>query len=416
MIERLGMIKNSTRIRLLKSSRNIRILFTSLPLIVFLMIFCCLGFAQEMTAKDEVVWTAQYPTPELPVSGLPLLPDVTHYTIYCGQPGEAMYNHGPRAFKHDGLFVVYWCSHEIYEAGPGTRLLSAYSKNGEDWSQTVPMFDSLTPMKPKGEFGTGLYPKGFEVVDGCLYAIASAKQIMDWPNGLKGGPKYEDLGVLVLRVKDGRPYGSPSWLYRGPAQKFDSVKDMQNQSKEFIDDAKQIAKRYSLRSKRYSKLPETLQETKLCEPTYYTNAKGQEVGLFRDDKRSMRMFVSVRDNADQPWPTAVITNIPDSVSKPHAGNLPDGSAYLLGNHVPKLWRRDPLTLALSKDGKYFSKVWAVRYGSPRPRNKQPGDFRGPGYQYPDTVIADDYMWMFYSIAKEHIAVTKVPLEVLKFDD
>ena len=64
------------------------------------------------------------------------------------------------------------------------------------------------------------------------------------------------------------------------------------------------------------------------------------------------------------WSTPLPTNIPDSRSSTCAGALPNGSTYLLGSQLPRLWDRDPLTLALSPDGAAFDSLQAVRADAP----------------------------------------------------
>jgi hypothetical protein len=107
----------------------------------------------------------------------------------------------------------------------------------------------------------------------------------------------------------------------------------------------------------------------------------------------------------------VKTNIPDSPSLTCVGKLPGGQVYLIGNQIPKQWRRDPLTIALSKDGFAFDRAWAIRYGAPKIRYK--GAHKGVGYQYPNATIVGDDLWVVYSVGKEDIGVTRVPLAALQ---
>ena len=86
--------------------------------------------------------------------------------------------------------------------------------------------------------------------------------------------------------------------------------------------------------------------------------------------------------------------------------------YLIGNQLPKLFDRDPLTIALSVDGVSFDRVFAVRAGAP-PR-RYPGTGKGPGYQYPHATLdpATGHLVVAYSINKENIGITRVPLREL----
>ena len=63
----------------------------------------------------------------------------------------------------------------------------------------------------------------------------------------------------------------------------------------------------------------------------------------------------------------------------HPGPVPGYYTYLIGNQLPKVFDRDPLTLALSLDGVSFKVVVAVRAGAPHAR--YPGIGKGPGFQY-----------------------------------
>ena len=102
------------------------------------------------------------------------------------------------------------------------------------------------------------------------------------------------------------------------------------------------------------------------------------------------------------WSIPRMTSIPDSRAKTCAGVLPasatpaatvgspaadssggreySGLRYLIGNQLPKVFDRDPLTIALSPDGVTWNWVGAVRGGAPPKR--YPGFGKGPGYQYP----------------------------------
>lgn len=131
------------------------------------------------------------------------------------------------------------------------------------------------------------------------------------------------------------------------------------------------------------------------------------------------------------WTTPVETNIPDSRSKTCAGTLPsnrtdsggptvfNGTRYLLGNQLSKIWDRDPLTISLSHDGVDFNCVLAVRARCldgahcPGPGHQFfPGFGKGPGYQYPSAAVVGEHLMIVYSVAKEEIALSRVPLSEL----
>ena len=78
--------------------------------------------------------------------------------------------------------------------------------------------------------------------------------------------------------------------------------------------------------------------------------------------------------------------------------------------LPKPGDRAPLTLALSADGLAWSEVWSLRDTPP------PVRYHGvPGYQYPAGMPTADgkRLLVTYSVNKEDIAVTSVPLASLE---
>ena len=131
------------------------------------------------------------------------------------------------------------------------------------------------------------------------------------------------------------------------------------------------------------------------------------------------------------WSAPVMTEIPDSRAKTCAGVLPPapaptgrrfllgntpvpqaGQRFLLGNQLPTRFDRDPLTISLSRDGVLFDRVAAVRAGAPP--TAYPGVGKGPGFQYPAAAVdaARGMLLVAYSVNKEDIAVTRVPLASL----
>ena len=73
---------------------------------------------------------------------------------------------------------------------------------------------------------------------------------------------------------------------------------------------------------------------------------------------------------------------------------------------------------LSKDGVGFDAIWCVRAGAPP--TVFAGVGKGPGYEYPQAVVGrttaepslSEILLIAYSVNKEGIAVTAVPLDSL----
>jgi hypothetical protein len=139
-----------------------------------------------------------------------------------------------------------------------------------------------------------------------------------------------------------------------------------------------------------------LDPTSIDDLTFAT-ARGQQLVL--------PLHVSPKCN----WTVPVPTNIPDSRSSTCMGVLPNGTRYLLGSQLPRLWDRDPLTVTTSSDGVAFDSIDAVRANAPPP--KFPDFTKGPGYQYPQAVVTEsgDALIVVYSVNKEQIASSRISL-------
>lgn len=155
--------------------------------------------------------------------------------------------------------------------------------------------------------------------------------------------------------------------------------------------------------------------------------------VWRNYNGTHRIYVSWRRQESDPWSYGIPTNIPDSPSGVAVGSLPDGRNFLLGSRIsgklddpdmrpyrryfsnwsgldmqPEHLFRDPLTLALSSDGRTFDRVWAIRWNCPRARYW--GD--GAGFAYPSAVLAWNQLWVLYSVNKQDMEVVGIPLERL----
>ena len=91
---------------------------------------------------------------------------------------------------------------------------------------------------------------------------------------------------------------------------------------------------------------------------------------------------------------------------------------MIGNQValpfdqkqPRHHTRSPLVISVSRDGIVFDFAAAVRTGVPAIRVRGKG--KGPGYQYPAAIVVGNDLWVLYSIGKEDVAISRVPLDEL----
>jgi hypothetical protein len=140
--------------------------------------------------------------------------------------------------------------------------------------------------------------------------------------------------------------------------------------------------------------------------------------LFRTRSGHLRLYASVSHDRGRTWTPPLETNFPDATARSFAGNLPDGTAFLISNPSttpsathPSIGRRTPLTIALSGDGITFDRAHIVR-GEPT-RMRFQGKSKLDGWQYPSALTWRGWLYIAYSINKEDVGVTRVRLKDLQ---
>jgi hypothetical protein len=172
----------------------------------------------------------------------------------------------------------------------------------------------------------------------------------------------------------------------------------------------------------YDSIPAEMQANIGNERTHYIVPRTEtDVILYRSGKLP-HMYASVRANmsaGQAAWSMPVLTNIPNDESNMNTGTLPDGRIFLLNNAVfePKnkwsaaggrsgtggdtgvgtLRFRDPVTIAVSKDGYVFDKAYAVMTctnftngaGPSTCTPRTSGGGKNPGPSYPQGLTVTD---------------------------
>ena len=155
------------------------------------------------------------------------------------------------------------------------------------------------------------------------------------------------------------------------------------------------------------------------EPSFFQNQEGRWIMTMRDQKSSYTVLAAFSDDEGETWTNAVKTNMPDSRSKQCAGNLPDGTAFIVNNpgrifnDSNKVWRI-PLALTLSIDGKAFNRSYLLRSGedSDYPRRRYEGKAKTLGYSYPKAFVHNGWLYVSYSTNKEDVEYTRVPINAI----
>ena len=119
----------------------------------------------------------------------------------------------------------------------------------------------------------------------------------------------------------------------------------------------------------------------------------------------------VSDSADggRTWSPLAASNLPMTASKPYAGHLSTGQAFLVCNAGPD---RHTLVVAVGAPGeRAFSRVWRVRHGA-SPDLRLPGRAKSPQWSYPYAHEHDGRLYVVYSIGKEDCGLSIIPVHAI----
>ena len=343
----------------------------------------------------------------LAVPGLPANPDQIDWSklpTYRGQTSlvargvekESAFMHHPHIVVFDGKIFAKWNDGYIGEDFAGQRVRYSVSRDGKTWGEPV----DLTGRHPKRRYTSS----GFWSRDGELYALAALRDASD------AGPSGEEPLLLAFKydAKTGRfgerhviakdffaqniPMRTPSgdWLIlgKGGVGSWGPMKSAKGGVKS-IDD-------WVIRD-----LPGA---GKLEEAEWYTLPNGDLVSHFRT-RTPKRMMRSYSTDSGVTWTEPVVTDFPESGARHHGLRLSNGMYAFLVN--PNTAGRIPFSIALSKDGLVYDRIANVRAETTKARHE--GRAKSPGYHYMRGFEHDRKLYTIYSVNKEDIEVTIIPL-------
>ena len=318
-----------------------------------------------------------------------------------GVPNESAFMHHPKIAFFDGKFFAKWNDGYVGEDFAGQRVRYATSPDGITWSAPV----DLTGRHPKRRYTAC----GFWLREGEVYALAALRDASD------AGPSGEEPVLLAFKydAQTGRfgertviakdffagniPQKTPAgdWLIlgKGGVGSWGPMKAAKGGVKA-IDD-------WTIRD-----LPGA---GKLEEAEWYTLPNNHLVAHFRT--RGTKPFFLARSysvDSGATWSEPVVTNFPEAGARHHGLKLSNGLYALLVNPNPD--GRIPFSIALSKDGLVYDRIGNVRAEPTKARNA--GRAKSPGYHYMRGFEHQGKLYTIYSVNKEDIEVTIVPLAEL----
>lgn len=381
-------------------------------------------------------------------SGLSYPEGIVTKTIYTGATGAMCNNGVVMAAYNNGTLYCMWQTSAEKEDTPDTHIHYSTSADGTSWS-------APTDLTQSGESTAGYTSSGgWLVADDRLIAYVNTwlggtkKSDTEWePKPAYGKTRYIDMSnpstIREVTMEDGNgltaifeqdphvitlPNGTKRIINAGHFQTATIQGTEYNNglyvnpiytdySTDGISGWKKAA--FSASAKNSAQ-----EQSREMEPSIFQKANGDLVMIFRDneaqDASERRVRASVSHDYGLTWSDPVATNLYDSKSKQCAGNLPDGTAFIVNNPVQSE-TRSPLVIHLSKDGETFSQSYLLRTGYTKTVDTTGGiqDRRGSagsGYCYPKAMVHGDYLYVSYSTNKEDVEYTRIPLSSIQLND
>ncbi len=390
-----------------------------------LALLLCAGSAPAITAAVSDTVTAPYRVaagvfvPDAPDLGLQLAPGTRSAVVFAPGDGDDRFNNGAVLIPFKGRLYAQWQASARDEDSSDTHVRYARSDDGQHWQPPEPLY-------PAGQGGT-MHSNGGWWTDGeTLVAYINV-----WPDGFqsrKGG------WTEAMTSRDGTRWSAPQRVRDSAGLPVDGVIE---QDPHALPDGR-IVTAFHLRPGMHvapfvtddplgltgwrrgvmATLPsDNADMSRALEPsTFQRRRDGRDcvVMVFRDQASTYRQLASESCDGGLHWSTPALTNMPDARAKQSAGNLADGSAYLV--NAPNSDRaRIPLAITLSRDGIVFDRAFLLRGQGDLPALRTAGRYKRPGYHYPKSVLWNDQLYVVYAVNKEDIVLTRVPVAALVAD-
>ncbi len=379
------------------------------------------------------------------------------------------YNHHPRIVVFKDKFIVYWTNHSRDENGPGQRLLARVGtfnadRTDLDWDGDETLVElAPAPMlvrRRRWRFDPHVIYGGYascmlQLIRGRLYVRGNVWACHGWTNNVllhgrrrrpipaanwsdaydrRRGFRWDlwwslGLGFVQRWRVEGRTLKPDSPLYKfndlvkqvevtpgrfkrvPPAvEPYASARPFSEAPAEMRDD---IRRGKRVRFQRYPKYaPGTHRiaadgKNGLAHRTEFRRPDGKWVAVRDNLVNPGRYYAAVKDKHSDDYPPGVRTNLYGH-AMPVAGELPDGRPWIICNSPA----RTDMYITVSRDGVVFDRTWLLLHID---RKTDGGVCKGSrgGPQYFQAVTVGPNIWVVYSIAKEQIGVTKIPIRLLR---
>jgi hypothetical protein len=366
--------------------------------------------------QDEPAFTVAdglFDLDDLPTLGLPTVL-AEHIMIYA--PSESSgekFNHQVKLYDFDGHLYAHWQAAARDEDAADSHVVYSRSSDGRAWS-------APQELAPPAE-GKYIRSSGGWWSDGQTLTA-----FINYPSKPKLGRVTETRtsrdgqtwSPIEDSIRGGSLVGNPTQIDTSAGKKLigiflgNSPVDRKNGT--LIKTTDDLTGRSGWSQVDFTRAPTNrTRSARGVEPALFKQADGDLVVVFRDMHVSGRSLASISKDEGQTWSVPTVTDMPDSGSMQCAGNLPDGTAYLVNVPAPATDLRVPLAVTLSKDGENFDCAFAIRTEVPEVWFE--GKEKLQGYSYPHAWVWDDALWVAYATCKERVEVSRIALKDLLAD-
>ena len=340
------------------------------------------------------------------------------------------YNHQPMMAYWNNRFFMHYLADPVDEHVPTSCTFLQTSADGYDWTDPVVLFpeysvpDGFTKTEQPGYVAkdlkaimhqrVGLYvSKSGRLLALGNYGIALHKK--DDPNDGNG------IGRVVREIKKDGTFGPIYFIYlnhdfnpeKGGKYKADYPFYKKAKDKEFRKACEEILANPLYRMQMVEEADRNDPMIPLQKPykafNWYTLPDGKIAALWK------HALTSVSEDGGNTWSQPVLRakGFVNSNAKIWGQKLSDGTYATVYNPSEFRW---PLAISLSKDGLEYTTLNLV-YGDVPPM-RYAGNYKSFGPQYPrgiqegNGVPADGDLWVSFSVGKEDMWVTHIPVPVL----